>query len=167
MSRISVWTGGTSKRLFASCSRGSVSTWRMDSHLRRRLLGIQVWVYRPILSRNEKVEQHIRKKTHKLNTLKFWVEGGVIRLWELTLFLLCDIFSVFPLIFSQQIIIIIIIKIKIRSTLEPKAILLFWLCFHAFLFYKQHRLMHVLVRTVPRSWWFPFSFYYFYALKSY
>jgi len=33
------------------------------------------------LSRNEKVEQHIRKKTHKLNVLRFWVEGGGIPLY--------------------------------------------------------------------------------------
>jgi len=32
----------------------------------------------PTLSRNEKVEQHIRKKTHKYTALRFWVEGGVI-----------------------------------------------------------------------------------------
>jgi len=32
------------------------------------------------LNRNEKVEQHIRKKTYKPNTLKFWVEGGLISL---------------------------------------------------------------------------------------
>jgi len=31
-----------------------------------------------LLSRNEKVEQNIRKKTHKPNALRFWVEGGVI-----------------------------------------------------------------------------------------
>jgi len=37
------------------------------------------------LSRNEKVEQHIRKKTHKLNVLRFWVEGGVIPLYGLAL----------------------------------------------------------------------------------
>jgi len=30
------------------------------------------------LSKNEKVEQHIRKKTHKPNALRFWVESGVI-----------------------------------------------------------------------------------------
>ena len=30
------------------------------------------------LDRNKKVKQHIRKKTHKPNALKFWVEGGVI-----------------------------------------------------------------------------------------
>ena len=39
----------------------------------------------PTLSRNEKVEQHIRKKTHKLNALRFWVEGGVIPLYGLAL----------------------------------------------------------------------------------
>jgi len=32
------------------------------------------------LSKNEKVEQHIRKKTHKSIILRFWVEGGVIPL---------------------------------------------------------------------------------------
>jgi len=31
---------------------------------------------------NEKVEQRIRKKTHKPNALKFWVEGGVILFCE-------------------------------------------------------------------------------------
>ena len=35
----------------------------------------------PTLSRNEKVEQRIRKKTHKSNVLRFWVEGGVIPLY--------------------------------------------------------------------------------------
>ena len=35
----------------------------------------------PTLSRNEKVEQHIRKKTHKPNALSFFVEGGVIPLY--------------------------------------------------------------------------------------
>jgi len=34
-----------------------------------------------ILGRNEKVEQHIRKKTHKPNVLRFWVEGGIIPLY--------------------------------------------------------------------------------------
>jgi len=33
------------------------------------------------LSRKEKFEQHIRKKTHKPNALRFWVEGGVILLY--------------------------------------------------------------------------------------
>jgi len=30
------------------------------------------------LSKNEKVEQHIRKKTHKPDALRFCVEGGFI-----------------------------------------------------------------------------------------
>jgi len=34
----------------------------------------------PTLSRNEKVEQHIRKKTYKSNALRFWIEGGGISL---------------------------------------------------------------------------------------
>ena len=34
----------------------------------------------PTLSKNEKVKQCIRKKTHKLTTLKFWVKSGVIPL---------------------------------------------------------------------------------------
>jgi len=34
-----------------------------------------------ILGKNKKVEQHIRKKTHKSNVLGFWIEGGVIRLY--------------------------------------------------------------------------------------
>jgi len=35
----------------------------------------------PTLGKNEKIEQHIRKKTRKLNALRFWVEGGVIPLY--------------------------------------------------------------------------------------
>jgi len=30
------------------------------------------------LSINDKVAQHTRKKTHKSNALRFWVESGVI-----------------------------------------------------------------------------------------
>ena len=33
------------------------------------------------LSRNEKVEQRIKNKTHKLNVLRFWIESGVISLY--------------------------------------------------------------------------------------
>jgi len=36
--------------------------------------------------KNEKVEHHIRKKTHKPKALRFWVEGGVIRLYDLAQF---------------------------------------------------------------------------------
>jgi len=46
------------------------------------------------LSRNEKVEQHIRKKTHKPNVLRFWVEGGVIPL--------CGFGSILILVRSPQ-----------------------------------------------------------------
>jgi len=35
----------------------------------------------PTLDRNEKVEQHIRKKIRKPNALRFWVKGGVIPLY--------------------------------------------------------------------------------------
>ena len=35
----------------------------------------------PTFGRNEKVEQHIRKKIRKPNALRFWVEGGVIPLY--------------------------------------------------------------------------------------
>jgi len=37
-----------------------------------------------ILGRNEKVEQHIRKKTYNSKVLRFWVDGGVIPLYGLT-----------------------------------------------------------------------------------
>jgi len=50
-----------------------------------------------ILGKNEKVEQHIRKKTRKPNALRFWVEGGVIPLYELTRFsFLWDLPGSFP-----------------------------------------------------------------------
>jgi len=35
----------------------------------------------PTLGMNEKIEQYIRKKTHKPNALRFWVEGNVISLY--------------------------------------------------------------------------------------
>jgi len=37
------------------------------------------------LSKNKKVKQYIKKKTHKSIILRFWVEGGVIFLCGLTL----------------------------------------------------------------------------------
>jgi len=46
------------------------------------------------LSRNEKVEQHVRKKTHKPNALRFWVEGDVIPL--------CGCRSILIVIWSPQ-----------------------------------------------------------------
>jgi len=43
------------------------------------------------LSKDEKVKQHIRNKTHKPSTLRFWVEGGVISLcgFDSCLILIC------------------------------------------------------------------------------
>ena len=55
----------------------------------------------PTLGRNEKVEQHIRKKTHKLNVLRFWVEGSVIPLYVGSVLILVSFFRCFPLRFSQ------------------------------------------------------------------
>jgi len=52
----------------------------------------------PTLGRNEKVGQDIRKKTHKPNALRFWVEGGVIPLCGLTHFSLLLV----PLRFSPS-----------------------------------------------------------------
>jgi len=45
---------------------------------------------------NEKVEQYIRKKTHKPNALRFWVVGGVILLYGLAQFSLFEISPRFP-----------------------------------------------------------------------
>jgi len=39
----------------------------------------------PTLGRNEKVEQYIKKKTHRPNALRFWIDGGVIPLYGLSL----------------------------------------------------------------------------------
>jgi len=46
-----------------------------------RLLGMSL---SPTFSIDEKVDQYIRNKTHKPDTLRFWVEGGVITLCNLT-----------------------------------------------------------------------------------
>ena len=56
----------------------------------------------PTLSRNEKVKQHIRKKTHKPNALRFWVEGDVIPLHGLTLVSFLLISPVVPPRFSPN-----------------------------------------------------------------
>jgi len=57
----------------------------------------------PTLSRNEKVEQHIRKKTHKPNVLRFWVEGGVISLCVLAFVLFLFVSPMFsPLDFPSK-----------------------------------------------------------------
>ena len=55
------------------------------------------------LSRNEKVEQHIRKKTHKTNVLRFWVKGIVIFLcWSDSVLIFVYLPGVLPQ-FSQQV----------------------------------------------------------------
>jgi len=51
----------------------------------------------PTLGRNEKVEQHIRKKTHQSNVLRFFIRGGVIPLYRFAQFLLLEIFLEFLL----------------------------------------------------------------------
>jgi len=57
----------------------------------------------PTLSKNGKVEQHIRKKTHKPNALRFWVEGGVIPLCGSAQFSLFEISPIFsPLDFPNM-----------------------------------------------------------------
>jgi len=57
------------------------------------------------LSKNEIVEQHIRKKTHKSNVLRFWVEGGVILLYGFRLSSHCLRSSrCFPLRLIQQVV---------------------------------------------------------------
>jgi len=56
----------------------------------------------PTLSINEKVEQHIRKKTHKPNALRFWVEGGVIPLYVWLSSHSCEISPILPPRITQQ-----------------------------------------------------------------
>jgi len=50
----------------------------------------------PTLGMNEKVEQHIRKKTHKPNALRFWVEGDAFPYIGRLLSHSCEISPVFP-----------------------------------------------------------------------
>jgi len=51
----------------------------------------------PILSRNEKVEQHIRKKTCKPNALRFWIESDVILLYGFdSVLIVRDLPGIFP-----------------------------------------------------------------------
>jgi len=55
----------------------------------------------PTLGNNEKIEQHIRKKTRKLK--RFLVEGDIIPLYGLALIsFLWDLSGVYPLGFSKQ-----------------------------------------------------------------
>jgi len=59
---------------------GSVPMWKGIS-LEGEIVRYPSVSLSPTLNRNEKVEQYIRKKTHKPNALRFWVEGGVILLY--------------------------------------------------------------------------------------
>jgi len=68
-----------------------------DSHLRGRFVRYPSVSLNPTLNRNEKVEQHIRKKTHKPNVLRFWVEGDVISLYRLTQFSFLFVSRIFTL----------------------------------------------------------------------
>jgi len=54
------------------------------------------------LDKNEKVEQHIRKKTHKPNALRFWVEGGAFPYVGWLLSHSYEISLVSPIGFSQK-----------------------------------------------------------------
>jgi len=54
------------------------------------------------LGMNEKVEQHIRKKTHKPNALRFWVESGVIPLYVGSILILVRSPKCFPLEFPNK-----------------------------------------------------------------
>jgi len=81
-------------------SRGSVPMWKGLS-LVGEIVRYPSMSLSPILSRNEKFEQHIRKKTHKPNALRFWVEGGVIRLYVGSVLIFVRS-PVLPLRFSQK-----------------------------------------------------------------
>jgi len=73
-----------------------------DSHLRERFVRYPSVSLSPTLGRNEKVEQHIRKKTHKPNALRFWVEGGVIPLYVGSVLIFVRSSRLCPLEFTQQ-----------------------------------------------------------------
>ena len=63
---------------------GSVPMWKRGLSLEGEIVRYRSVSLSLTLDMNEKVEQHIRKKTHKSNALRFWVEGDVIPLYELT-----------------------------------------------------------------------------------
>ena len=76
--------------VFEKCfrSRENVYQCGRDSHLRGRFVRYPSVSLSPTLSRNEKVEQYIRKNTHKSNVLRFWVEDNVIPLYVSSNFIL-------------------------------------------------------------------------------
>jgi len=70
--------------VFEFCLRGSVPMWKGLS-LEGEIVRYPSVTLSSTLSRNEKVGQHIRKKTRKLNVLMFLVEGGIIFLYRFRL----------------------------------------------------------------------------------
>jgi len=116
--------------IFEKCfrSRGNVYQCGRDSHLRGRFVRYPSVSLSPTLSRNEKVEQHIRKKTHKPTALRFWVEGGVIPLYVSSVLILCEISPVLPPLITQQNVIIFFFLVS------PFLSLLFIIFFYMFIF---------------------------------
>jgi len=77
--------GGTSKGLFAYPLEGECINVEERLSLEGKIVRYSSVSLSPTLGRNEKVDQYIRKKTHKPNALRFLVGGGVIPLYGLTL----------------------------------------------------------------------------------
>jgi len=88
--------GGTSKRWFASPQRGVCINVEERLSLEGEIVRYSSVSLSPTLSRNEKVKQRIRKKTHKPNALRFWVEGDVIPFMWFNLFLIITRSLQFP-----------------------------------------------------------------------
>jgi len=57
--------------------RGSVPMWLKGLTLEGEIVRNSSVSLSPTLTRNEKVEHHIRIKAHKPIALRFWVESGV------------------------------------------------------------------------------------------
>jgi len=66
--------------------------YKRDSPLKERLLEIQVSLSLT-LDTNEKFKNYIKKKTHKLIVLRFWVKNGINSLCELNS---CHIYIIYP-----------------------------------------------------------------------
>ena len=111
-----------SKRSFTSVrERDSVSIWRRDSYLREivRYLSVSLSL---TLDKNEKVEQHIRKKTYKPNVLRFWLKMVSLFYINWTHFSFLFVFPKFPSRIFLQIIskpIIFDLRRKNNSYLLP------------------------------------------------
>jgi len=98
------------------------------------------------LSKNEKVEPHLRKKTHKPNALKFWVEGGVISLyvWLLSHFVCLP--SVSPLGISSP---RLVNKLNLTLTVvpHPRSYKLHWLTKEVYIHVKNQVKVKLGVRS--------------------